>query len=294
MKRSTLLAALMAAMVLATGCATKSRWPAITDPATGVSTSGRWVWEELFTDDVAAAKTFYGKVFNWQFEQVGEGKDAYTVVKSADRPIAGILHYPKATDADRSARWLGLMSVPDVNKAAEQASAAGGEIIMAPRRFEGRGEIALLADPEKAFFGIIRSDSGDPVDAFPPFNSWMWTELWAKDPNKMAEFYRKIGGYVVQPQDSGDDRAEFYLVVKGYPRAGIIEFQRQDLPSAWLPYIRIENLEKTLDQVRQDGGQVIAEPDPNIRNGKVAIFVDPQGAAVGLEEWPEDERREKP
>jgi uncharacterized protein len=294
MKRSTLLIALLAAMLLATGCATKPPWPAITEPATGVSTPGRWVWEELFTDDVAAAKTFYGRVFDWQFEQVGEGKDAYTVVKSSDRSIAGILHYPKAAEADRSARWLGLMSVPDVKMAAEQASAAGGEIVMAPRRFEGRGEIALLADPEKAFFGIIRSDSGDPVDAFPSFNSWMWVELWAKDPHQMAEFYREIGGYMVKPQDSGSDRTEFYLVVNDYPRAGIIEFQRQDLPSAWLPYIRIKDLEKTLDLVRKDGGQVIIEPDPNIRNGKVAIFIDPQGAAVGLEEWPEDGIREKP
>jgi predicted enzyme related to lactoylglutathione lyase len=290
-----MLAALTVSMTFATGCATTPRWPAIADPATGVMTPGRWVWAELFTDDVTAAKNFYGEVFDWEFEEVGEGKDAYTLIRAGGRPIAGILHYPKGTAASGQAgRWIGLMSVPDVARAAQQASDAGGEVIVAPTLLKGRGEVALLADPEKAYFGVIRSDSGDPADAFPPLNSWLWAELWAKDANQMAEFYGKIGGYSVQQAESGTDSTELYLVAGDYPRAGIIELQREDLPSTWLPYIRIKDINQTLIRVLNAEGYLVVEPDPTIRNGKVAVFLDPLGAAVGVAEWPEEGLRREP
>jgi len=288
MKRLVIFGVFITAVLLAMGCATAPELPVIAEPATDVSTPGRWVWKELFTDDVAGARSFYGKVFGWEFEQLGHGKDAYTLIRSGVRPIGGIVYSPRAATTDRAGRWIGLMSVPDVEKAAQLATASGGEIIMAPRQFKGRGTEALLSDPEKAFFGVIHSESGDPPDVFPSFNNWIWMELWTQDVNQSAEFYRGIGGYTIQEAESGIDRPEFYLVAGEYPRAGIIELQRQDLPSAWLPYIRIENLGETLDRVRQAGGNIIVEPNPEIRKGTVAVFIDPLGAAVGLVEWPED------
>lgn len=292
MKQLVLFVVLTAAVIMATGCATGPELPAIAEPATDISTPGRWVWVELFTDDAARARSFYGKVFGWEFEQLDHGKNAYTLIRSGDRPIGGIVHSPRPTvTTERAGRWIGLMSVPDAEKAAEQAIASGGEIIMAPRRFKGRGTAALLSDPEKAFFGVIHSESGDPPDTFPPLNSWLWMEMWARDVNQMAEFYSGIGGYTVKQAESGIDRPELYLVAGGYPRAGIIELQRQDLPSAWLPYIRVEDLSETLDRVRQAGGNVFVEPNPEIRKGMVAVIIDPLGAAVGLAEWPEEGAR---
>jgi predicted enzyme related to lactoylglutathione lyase len=281
-------------LLLAGGCATtRPEWPAVSDVPTEEHIQGRWVWAELFADNVEAEKTFYKEVFGWQFESRGKGTDLYTLVRVNGRPIAGIIHYPKPADAERSARWLPLMSVPDAARAADKAAASGGKILVPPKNLPGRGETSVLADPEGAVFGVIHTGSGDPPDAFPPYNAWLWLELWSKNASRMAEFYGPIGGYTVIPEEGPGDRTELRLMANGYPRAGILELFRKDLPTTWLPYVRVKDLRQTVAGVEKAGGRVVIEPSPEIRGGKVAVFLDPLGAAVAAAEWPEESEGEE-
>ena len=279
-----------AVLILAGGCmkAPAPPWPAITEQPTGIHTAGRWVWAELFADNVDAAKTFYQEVFGWKYESIGAGKDAYTLVRVDGRPIAGIVHFSKPADAVRSGRWLAFMSVPDVKSAASRTKDAHGKVIFEPRMIPGRGEVAVLADPEGALFGVIRSATGDPADTFPAMNAWIWLELWSKDAKQMADFYTPLGAYTIARQEGPGDRPELHLVAGGFPRASVLEIQRADVPSTWLPYVRVNDLKQTLANVTRAGGRIVVEPAPDIRNGKVAVFVDPLGAAVAVVEWKED------
>jgi uncharacterized protein len=291
MRRNILrILALAGAVFLAAGGCMKAGppWPAITEQPTDVHTQGRWVWAELFTDNVGAAKTFYQEVFGWKFESTGTGTDAYTLVRADGRPIAGIIHYVKPANAVRSARWLTLMSVPDVARTTEQAAASGGKVIAAPRGIAGRGEVAVLADPEGALFGVIHSAAGDPPDIFPAFNTWLWFELWSKDASRMADFYGPIGAYTVTRQEGPGDRPELHLVAGGFPRAGVLKIERADVPSTWLPYVRVKDLLQTVSAVERAGGRIIVPPSPEVRNGKVAVFLDPLGAAVAVAEWKDE------
>jgi predicted enzyme related to lactoylglutathione lyase len=208
------------------------------------------------------------------------------------RPIAGIVHYAKPAGAERSARWLALMSVPDVARAAAQAVASGGKVLVPLKNFPGRGDVAVLADPEGALFGVIHTANGDPPDAFPSYNSWFWIELWAKDASRMADFYRPIGAYTVTRQEGHGDRTELRMVADGYPRAGVLELERKDLPSTWLLYVRVKDLQQTVASITRAGGRLVVSPNPEIRNGKVAIFLDPQGAEVALVEWKDESEGE--
>src|SRR5512139_1712129 len=152
-------------LFLAGGCTTPGpRWPAISEAPTDVHVQGRWVWGELFADNVEAEKSFYGDVFGWQFDNIGVGKDVYTLARVNGRPIAGIIHFAKPANAVRSARWLPLMSVPNAAQAAQQAAASGGKVLVPSKVLPGRGEVAVLADPEGAIFGVIHAASGDPAD----------------------------------------------------------------------------------------------------------------------------------
>ena len=278
-----------AVLLLAGGCTTPGpRWPAISDTPTDVHIQGRWVWGELLADNVEAEKTFYREVFGWQYDTQGSGKDAYTLVRVNGRPIAGIIHYAKPADAARSARWLALMSVPDAARAAQQAAASGGRVLVPAKTLPGRGEMAVLADPEGALFGVIHTASGDPPDAFPSDNAWLWLELWAKDAAKMSEFYRPLGAYTVAKQESPGDRPELHLVASGFPRAGILEIERTDVPSTWLPYVRVKDLKQTVANIERAGGRIVIVPSPEIRGGKVAVFLDPAGAAIAVAEWKDE------
>lgn len=280
-------------LLLAGGCTTPGpRWPAISDTQTDVHIQGRWVWGELLADNVEAEKTFYREVFGWQYDTHGSGKDAYTLVRVSGRPIAGIIHYAKPADAARSARWLALMSVPDAARAAQQAAASGGKVLVPAKTLPGRGEMAVLADPEGALFGVIHTANGDPPDAFPSDNAWLWLELWAKDAAKMSEYYRPLGAYTVARQESPGDRPELHLVAAGFPRAGILEIERKDVPSTWLPYLRVKDLTQTVASIERAGGRVIVPPSPEIRGGKVAVFLDPAGAAIAVAEWKDENEGE--
>lgn len=281
------------AFMTAAGCTTGSRWPAINDEPTKVYSPGRWIWAELFTADIPKAETFYGSVFGWSFEEQGDGDKKYVLIRADGHPVGGMVHHVSAKENDRFGQWLRLMSVPDVAQVATHAKNAGAEIVLEPRQLKGRGEVAVIADPEGALFGIIHSDSGDPPDVFPAPNTWLWHELWAKDVARMSTFYRDIGGVEVQnpPTDKtlSPDRPEVFLVANGYPRAGIVEQQREDLPSAWLPYVRVKDLKATLERVAEAGGEVMVEPNPGIRAGRIAVFADPLGAPMGIAEWPHDD-----
>jgi uncharacterized protein len=282
-----------AMLLLAGGCTTtRPLWPAISETPTDVRIQGRWVWGELLADNVEAEKAFYREVFGWTYNSHGTGTDAYTLIRANGRPIAGIIHYAKPADAVRSARWLALMSVPDAARAAEQAAASGGKVVVPARALPGRGEAAVLADPEGAIFGVIHTTNGDPPDAFPMDNAWLWLELWAKDASRMAEFYRPLGAYTVARQESPGDRPELHLVAAGYPRAGVLEIERKDVPSTWLPYLRVKDLAQTVASIERAGGRIVIAPRPEIRAGKVAVFLDPSGAAVAVAEWKDEDSGE--
>jgi len=277
-------------LLLAFGCAATR--PAESETPALVHIQGRWVWAELFADNVDTEKAFYQEVFGWQFESRGTGEDTYTLVRANGRPIAGIIHHAKPADAERSARWLSFMSVPDVARAAEQAASSGGRVVVPLKILPGRGQSSVLADPEGAFFGVVHNDAGDSPDLFPDDNTWLWHELWAKDASAMADFYSTIGAYTVARREEPEDRIELQLVAGGFPRAGVLELKHKDRPAAWLPYVRVQDLQKTVASVIHAGGRVVMEPRPEIRHGTVAVFLDPLGAAVAAAEWTDEAAEE--
>ncbi|MEO8331441.1 MAG: hypothetical protein ABI479_03345 [Gallionella sp.] len=89
-------------------------WPAITETPAGVYVHGRWVWGELLTEDAEAAKRFYGSVFGWSYQTLGEGKDTYTLARSAGDLVGGMIQRRHEIVKEKGSRWLGMISVPDV------------------------------------------------------------------------------------------------------------------------------------------------------------------------------------
>jgi len=53
---------------------------------------------------------------------------------------------------------------------------------------------------------------------------------------------------------------------------------------AWLPYLRVEDVKISTKQAEQAGARVVVPPNPAVRDGHVALIVDPTGAALGLAE----------
>jgi predicted enzyme related to lactoylglutathione lyase len=296
-RRAARTAALALATLLAagTGVAAPAEryWPPIVDPPTGQHTPGRWVWGDLVTADVAAAAGFYGQVFGWTYETYGgeDDLDTYTLVLSDGLPIGGMVFDQRAVkDKVPSARWIGLVSVPDVAAAAEAVAKHGGKVLVAPKLLGARGQTALFQDPDGVPFGAVHSTSGDPADYAGDLNEWVWLDLWTRDVDRATQFYSAVAGYQVVPLEQDGPRSGARLVSGGYARAGVMRLNDERATPVWLPYVRVADVAIVLDKARAAGGKVLREP-ASLGRALVAVIADPTGAPVGIAQISDAEAR---
>ena len=279
---------LLAALLLGCGSSVTAADAPTLPPLTTVSGSprlpGKFVWADLVTDDVPAARTFYGRLFGWTFRDVGN----YIIASNEERPLCGMFQRPRpANQPEAKPRWLGFISVSSVERAQRAVTKAGGRVLAEPRKMPRRGDQAIFADAEGVVFGVIRSSSGDPQDFLPEPGDWIWIQLLSRNARKAAEFYRDVGGYEIIENAVGNGSSDYVLASKGYARATVrtIPPARKQVQPNWLPFVRVKNVVESVGQARQLGGKALLEPKPELFGGKVAVIADPTGAAIGLLEW---------
>jgi hypothetical protein len=280
------LAALLVAAA-GTASAADRYWPPIVDPPTGQYTPGRWVWADLVTADVAAAADFYSQVFGWTYETYGgeDDRDTYTLVLANGLPIGGMVFDQRALKGDvPSARWITLVSVPDVQSTAAAVEANGGKVIVPPKLLGERGETAVFQDPEGVPFAAVRSKNGDPADYAGDVNEWVWLDLWTRDVDRATGFYSAVVGYRVVPLEQEGPRSGAHLVSGDYARAGVMRINDDRATPFWLPYVRVADVKAVAEKARAAGGKTLREPR-SIGDAVVAVIADPTGAPVGVVEF---------
>jgi len=263
--------------------------PPLTEPATETYQRGKIVWLDLITADLAGARRFYGTLFGWTFAELGDGQRAYTLAYKDGYPVSGMVERTALRKQERQARWIGFMSVADVGGAAAAVEGKGGRLLIAPRQVPARGEMAVVADPDDAPFGLINSSSGDPADELGPAGDWIWSLYQSPDAGSAAAFYQDLAGYEVVEADPVGQSPHFLLVSGDYARGSIVEIpaERSGLRPDWLYFARVEDVAESLAKAVALGGKIIMEPRPGVLNGRLALISDPSGAPLGLMEWDE-------
>jgi predicted enzyme related to lactoylglutathione lyase len=262
--------------------------PPALPPLTTVSGSprlpGKFVWADLVTDDVAAARKFYGPLFGWTFRDAG----SYIIAANDERPLCGLFQRARPTGRpEATPRWFGYISVRDVEKAQRTVTETGGRVLAAPRKIARRGEQAVFADAEGALFGVIKSSAGDPPDFLAEPGDWIWIQLLSRDAKKASGFYRAVAGYEVIENTTSGRLSDYVLASKGYARATVRTMPAGQHPTqpTWLPFVRVKSVGESVAQAKRLGGKVLIEPKPEIIAGRAAVISDPTGAAIGLLEW---------
>ena len=273
------------------GAGLTSSWAAETPelpPLTSVSGSprlpGKFVWADLVTDDIAAARKFYALLFGWTFRDLG----GYVIAANDERPLCGMFQRPRPAGREEAKpRWFGYLSVASVERAERAVTKAGGRVLAAPAKFPKRGEQAIFADPEGALFGVVKSSAGDPQDFLAEPGDWIWVQLLSRDGRQAAEFYRIVAGYEIIEDTAANRLSDFVLASKGYARATVrtIPKGQEKVRPSWLPFVRVKTVGESVANARQLGGKVLIEPKADLLEGKVAVIADPTGAAIGLLEW---------
>jgi predicted enzyme related to lactoylglutathione lyase len=247
---------------------------------------GKAVWHDLVTEDPAAAERFYEGMFGWTFQKAaGGGRHAYSVARSGDVWVAGIVSVEPLADNATLSRWLPYLSVEDVDRAVETTVTEGGKVA-ATARDVPLGRVAAIVDPEGAVIGLARSNIGDPDDATTATapGRVIWNELLSNDVAAAAEFYGRVVGFDVRTiARSGGEYT--LLGHNGKDRVGLLSNPAPDWDPVWLTYFGVKDAVAAAARAEELGGQILVPVSADVREGTMAVVADPTGALLVLQNW---------
>ncbi|HEY4223259.1 MAG TPA: VOC family protein [Myxococcota bacterium] len=234
---------------------------------------GAFVWFEVRTPAPEKARAFFSEVVGWKITDAPMGPGmTYTLAATKDGSVAGIVK-------DERACMLSYVSVDDVDAAAKRVQKAGGTVKGAPMDVPTVGRMVEVADPDGASFVLIKSERGDaPVP--PSRGAFLWNELWAKDEKRALAFFTSVLGYTVDAQDMGGMRYHT-LKVKDAMLAGLLQSPVPG-PSAFLPYVQVDDVDASLLRVRKLGGAVVGEAREVPGIGRFCTVRSPDGVTFAV------------
>jgi uncharacterized protein len=245
---------------------------------------GCFVWYELLTTDVAAARAFYGDVVGWGAQDAATPRLPYTLLMAGQAPVGGLMELPEeGRRMGATPRWVGYVAVDDVDAAAGRLKRLGGTVYVPPTD-SNIGRIAVIADPQTATLAMVAGlkHARQPAEPDAPLQVG-WHELLAADWKKAFAFYHELFGW--QPRDAEPGPMESYqLFAAGGRTIGgmFTKLARAPFPF-WLYYFNVADLAVALGRVKAGGGRVVQGPNALPDDNWIARCIDPQGAMFALQ-----------
>lgn len=259
-------------------------------------------WLDVALPDLEAGKRFYGELFGWTFGDDGDdggagvagggaGYGQYTEAFSDGKRVGGLT---AKRDGRMPTVWSIYFAVSDAVAASGKIREAGGLLVREPIPLGRFGVVALAADPAGAVFGLLQAgeDTGFEKTGLP--GSFCWTEVYTRDAAAVDPFYESVFGFRgtdVTDEDTapGPTAYRVWSPAGAIPRrdtavAGrsvITDAFPAELPGHFLNYFCVTDCDATAAAVTRLGGRVTGPPY-DIETGRMAVFVDNQGASFAV------------
>jgi predicted enzyme related to lactoylglutathione lyase len=256
---------------------------------------GRMVWYELMTTDPQAAQDFYTKIVGWTITKFEGGEQPYSMWTAPDGAIGGVMELPEdARKMGAPSHWIPYVAVDDVDATVRQAKQLGATTYVEGMDIPSVGRIAVLGDPQGATFAIYRPEGEwQPVAEEPSVGHFSWHELMTSDYQKAFDFYNALFGWEKTAEmDMGEQGGIYQMFSRsGAPSTpmgplmlgGMMNIPPgTPMPPAWILYVMIDDVDATVERVKQLGGQILYGPMEVPGGDRVATATDPQGAVFGM------------
>jgi predicted enzyme related to lactoylglutathione lyase len=246
---------------------------------------GRFVWYELITTDMAAAKAFYTKVVGWGAQDASTPDLAYTMFTARKTSVSGLMDLPEeARKKGATPRWMGYVGVDDVDAAADRIKRLGGAVYVPPTN-SNIGRISVVADPQTATLALVKGlkpGQRQPAEFGKPGRVG-WHELLAADWQTAFAFYGELFDW--QRADAEIDTANTYQLFSagGQTIGGMFtKYEFEPIPF-WLFYFNIDDIDAAVERVTAAGGYIFDGPVELPGGIWIARCRDPQGAVFALQ-----------
>jgi uncharacterized protein len=110
-----------------------------------------FVHVELGTNDLPKAKAFYGKLFDWKFEDVPMDNGTYTLIKVGEGTGGGMMTNPMP---NAPSAWLAYVLVDNIAAATKKAKELGATVMKDVTEVKEMGSFSILVDPTGAMIAL--------------------------------------------------------------------------------------------------------------------------------------------
>jgi predicted enzyme related to lactoylglutathione lyase len=131
------------------------------DPTDYLAAPGEWIWSSLLVKDPKQETAFYKSLFGYDvYDFASEGDPQHYILSGDGYARAGLNALP-ADSMRRHPHWLNFVRVTDAAVSASKAIELGGRVLVEPRIDRHGGQLAVLADPSGAIFGVMEWSDTD-------------------------------------------------------------------------------------------------------------------------------------
>lgn len=107
-----------------------------------------------------------------------------------------------------------------------------------------------------------------------------WVDVGVPDPQAAADFYGGLFGWSAPP--GPEETGGYRVAMVGDAAVAGIGPQQNPGPPVWATYVNVERADATAEKVSASGGQVLVPPMDVLDAGRMAVFMDPLGAAFSV------------
>nr|WP_243451999.1 VOC family protein [Sphingosinicella soli] len=241
----------------------------------------------MLTSDVQAAQTFYAGVLGWSFADSGHTDMDYRIINAGANSVGGLMAITKPmADNGAAPTWLGYVAVDDVDQTVAGIGARGGHVLMPAMDIPMVGRIAMVADPQRVPFYVMKPQGTGKSLAFaddiPRVGHCAWNELQTSDPSAAWAFYGDLFGWKQDGEMDMGPMGKYQFIRHGGLLGAIMQNSEEMGAPRWNQYFRVADIDAAKMAVETGGGRVVNGPH-EIPGGDYSMnCVDPQGAAFGL------------
>jgi uncharacterized protein len=240
------------------------------------TSAGAPCWIDLTTSDTAVATDFYAGLFGWAAGEADPQFGGYFMFLQGGPPVAGCAPVNPGDTADV---WAVYLTVEDVQKTLDSATAAGGQVVVPVMEIGDAGTMGVVRDPGGSTIGLWQPKQFAGVATVGEAGLPSWFELHTTDYDNVVTFYQDVFGWTV---DVAADAPGFRytMLVHGEDRlAGIMDSSGwgPEAPTGWNIYFWVDDADTAVARVTELGGSVIA-PAEDTPYGRLATVADPNGA----------------
>ena len=239
---------------------------------------GNFCWFELATSDWQAAKKFYTSLLGLTANEVPmePGQPPYVILQKGGKDV-GALYQQPPEQKGYPPNWTTYVAVTSADETAAKAKKLGGKLMMDPFDVFDFGRMTMIADPQGAMIAVWQAKKNPGATIMGEPGTVCWAELMADDVDKAKKFYTELFGWKTK---AGGDYTEWQ--VGSEPIGGMMKKPDPNMPSVWLIYFAVDNLEASTKKAKSLGAQAHMELQdiPNV--GQFSFLADPQGAMFYL------------